>query len=1088
MSESPRLRKLQLTPTETRMLARAVLAVAVSLIAGQLVWMARSTHLSPPINIVGYPTFANFDYLPSFLQYRLETYAFPIGVIVIYWVLERWGPLRGERRGAAGAPAAPAAAGTANEAGSSRCAEASSESVPTTGRLAWALARLIPAALFLALVIRTRGPVSSGELTGLRIAAVGAYIVGVLAASWLTHVLARRRQSYTTWSYADCVSAVNAMAGAFVAIGGLWFVSHQSVTVLPSGRVHVWSWIPWWLAGLVILAAWAWALRRLRTGRSPSIVEQQLRVVLLGSALIYLVVAQVPGPVGPFNGFDDAQSLTGAALAAHGYFPWRDFQFIHGAFSDIFKSWLGFHLFQPTAWGSYAGVDLVLYPLTWVGVYLLGVWANRRASLVVLGPILLAAWGGVTIDPRFIAVAPILILMGKALGSRRLAWTAGLTAALFVEALVAPETSLQVIAVLPVVVLADIVQRPRGESLLSGLRRTRCVVLTGAVLTAVWLAFLATQHALTGFIDYYVIFLPGHDASGVIPDTGRVGVYGVMFTLMITLVVLTLLVAAWRINRREAMSPRAWVTLAAAISAGVYGEQALGRPDIGHVMLSLDLALPLFVLALAVAMPVVENWFVTGVAWLSRGLASQRGRLDQLHRAAGGPGWQAQPVALLLVVIALLGTSSIAPNIWHAPARTRTELGPLMPHSPLGYAVPGAMPAGLLSDLRTVVGRYSGLRAPFFDMTNSPGWFYYLLGLRTASVFTNVSQAIPEAAQQMAVSDLRRSRPPLIAFNDSIVGLPSWDGIPNEVRHFEVSQYILDHWTPVLETHSVLFLLRNDLMARRPPVPHLSQTPITSNLYASQPACTWGDSANFLQSSPSGRSLTLHVRQIRQRREVSLYGWSFDRATRQPAREVVVTQGDRAVAVLPVSVSRPDVAAALHTSRATDTGYSGSVQVSDPSTMRVYALTSDHHLHLLPQASGQRSTGSRPASIRMPNGSHIPVGATGSGSVDGTGFTFNTVSTFFVPKSAALPSLSLATLASDRSIGTSQLGISDLPNVSTAPSNTEITAGALPVTGRRLAVRVGSCLQWHGYRGHRLYIAQQGGAPITSVTLSGVES
>jgi hypothetical protein len=1065
-----------------RTLTRVLLAVALSALVDRLVWMERSTHLTGHINIVGYPTFWNFDYLPSFLEYRLVTYAFPTGVILIYWALDRRLPRRVNSRVSIGrAPLAPVHAPT--HVGS-RDTTSSPGPAPWNPQLAWALARLIPPAVFLAFVTRTRLPVSHEDITGLRIVAGGGYVVGVAAAAWLTLLALRQRRPRSPWSYADCVSAVNAFAGAAAAIGGLWFVSHQTAVLLPTGGVRVWSWIPGWLTGISILAVWAWTLRRLHGGKSPSVVERWLRVVMLGSAAIYLIVALVPGPISAFNGFDDAQSLTGAALFQHGYFPWRDFQFIHGVFTDIFEAWLGFHLFQATAWGWIAGRDLVLIPLTWVGLYLLGVWANRRGSLIILGPILLAAWGGLGIDPRFITLAPVLILMGKSLSSDRLAWTAGLTVALFGEAITVPEASFQVVAVLLVVALADLVGRQDGERLRSGLPRIRCLMLTGVILTAGWATFLASQHALGGFIDYYLIFGPGHDASGAIPDTGTVGVYGVMFTLMIALVVGTVLVAAWRIHQRETMTPRGWVALAAAVNAGVYGEQALGRPDLGHVELSLDVALPLFALALAILMPVAEDWITTAVARLGSGARGQSPQLHRFRRGRARLGWHPQPLALACVGLVMIGTQSIPLNIWHAPERTRTRLGPLMRHSPLGYAIPGALPPGLLSDLRTVVATYSGSRAPFFDMTNSPGWFYYLLGLRPATVFTNISQAIPESAQQMLIGDLRRSHPAMIAFNDRIVGLPAWDLIPNEVRHFEVSQYVLDHWTPVLETHTFLFLLRNDLMAHRPPVPHLSQMPITARLYDSQPDCSWGYAANFLQSPAAGRSLTLHARHTRSGWSVSLYGWSFDRAAGRPAREVVVAEGDRAVAVLPVNVARPDVASALHTTRATDTGYSGSVLVSDPRSVRVYALTSDHKLHLLPRL-GQQST-SPPASIRTPRGSRIPVGAVGTGSEDAATATSVRVSMFAVPASTMLPSINLLTLASSHAIGTSQFGISDLPGVSTAPSNTQITAWALPVTGSRLSVRVGSCLQWHGYRRHQLYVAQQGGAPITSVTLSGV--
>ena len=58
----------------------------------------------------------------------------------------------------------------------------------------------------------------------------------------------------------------------------------------------------------------------------------------------------------------------------------------------------------------------------------------------------------------------------------------------------------------------------------------------------------------------------------------------------------------------------------------------------------------------------------------------------------------------------------------------------------------------------------------------------------------------------------------------------------------------------------------------------------------------------------------------------------------------------------------------------------------------------------------------------------------------------------------------------------SQLTLSDIDTESGKMSpGATIAAGALPVSGSRLAVRVGSsCLQWHGYRGHALYLISAG--------------
>lgn len=1035
-------------------------AVTASALIALAFWLTRATHLSGQINIVGYPTFANYNYLPHFLAYRLATYAFPVGVIVIYLVLDWRGPLKGRKLGPRVQPVPlrdpPAPAFSPARSG------------PWATLAPWL--RLIPPAVVVALAVRPRTALRLAEVTRLRIAAAFIYVLAVTVISGLAFLATDRYLSRRARPFAEWLSIVNAAGGAVAAFGGLWLVSHDTVIVSAERSIHVWPWLPWWLATIGIAIAWVWLGRQLRLGRAPRVIEQRLRTVLLGSAAMYLIVAEIPGAISFFQGFDDSQDLTGATLLQHGYFPWRDFQFIHGFFLDILQSLVGFHLFTPSAWGSIAGTYLVLVPLTWVGIYLLGVWATRRGSLTVLAALALAAWGGLTLDPRLIALSPALILLGKAIESPRLRWTTTLTALLFAESILIPEADYQVVAVFVVLLGVDFVHRRPGERLAVTFRRTLCFIATGAVLTVAWVVFLAAEHALTAFIDWYVVFVPGHDAEGDIPATVVSTSEWVMFGLMMVLAVATFLTAAWRARYRKAWTSRAWVTLAAALNAAVYGEQAIARFDGGHVQLSLDVALPMFLLIIGAVVPAIEDWLVV--------------QTDRVWGLRERLAWRPQPVALLGLIAVVGFLPTVRSDIWHAPRRTRQVIGADQAGGPLGYALPGAIAPGTLADLRKVLDTYARKNAPFFDMTNSPGYFYYLLGRRPATVFTNISLAIPEGAQRMLVDDLRRSRPPLVAFNSSFFGMPAWDGVQNQVRHFLVSQYVLDHWTPILSTHGVLFLLRNDLLASRPAVPHLTQPPITKDLYNSQGSCTWGDAPNFLGSPAVGPSMTIRAQGALQRRDVTVTGWAFDSAARAAAKKIVVTVGSRAVATAPLTVSRPDVAAALHTRAATRTGFAATATTTASGPIRVYSLTRDGALHLLPGTANQAGTASR--SIRMPDGSVRRVGAPGTGSLD----TLQTarVTDFPVPASVSPRSYQLVTLGAARAIGTAQVTLSDTNGLTAGgPGDVGITAGALPVGGSRLAIRVGSCLPWHGYAGHTLYLTQQGGAPITSLTLSNVQ-
>src|SRR5882757_1275321 len=77
-----------------RSVARFLIAVGVSALICSLLGRFAAPSLTGPIDIVGYPTFANFNLWPQFWEYRLLVYGLPFFAIVGYVLLARFGPLR----------------------------------------------------------------------------------------------------------------------------------------------------------------------------------------------------------------------------------------------------------------------------------------------------------------------------------------------------------------------------------------------------------------------------------------------------------------------------------------------------------------------------------------------------------------------------------------------------------------------------------------------------------------------------------------------------------------------------------------------------------------------------------------------------------------------------------------------------------------------------------------------------------------------------------------------------------------------------------------------------------------------------------
>ncbi len=200
----------------------------------------------------------------------------------------------------------------------------------------------------------------------------------------------------------------------------------------------------------------------------------------------------------------------------------------------------------------------------------------------------------------------------------------------------------------------------------------------------------------------------------------------------------------------------------------------------------------------------------------------------------------------------------------------------------------------MVHDLDAVIGRYAGARGPVFDFNDEPGLLYYLLNRVPGTRFFHVSMADTGYAQRQLISDLVRSRPRLVVFYGEGIGLPNWDGIEATVRHYAVSEYLLDHYVPLANVDGQWVMIRADLAASAPPLPALVGLSSTQDFYLSNPECAWGFSPNFL-ARPAGLgsrpAMTVDT-QIASSSTLRAGGWTADRSAGQaPLRVLAVRSG-----------------------------------------------------------------------------------------------------------------------------------------------------------------------------------------------------
>jgi hypothetical protein len=1047
-SELPPGRWFALTGGRWQSILRLLIAVGVSAVLCLLLGRFAAPSLTGPTDIVGYPTFANFNFEPSFWNYRLTVYAFPLFAIVGYVLLARFGPLRSR---------SPRPAKRTIE-----LVEPVPPASPTPEGASWGtLARiLLPAAVVVAAC-----SARTGHMDLLAVAAGIVYVALVLAVAevWACRTDGQRWQA---------LSMVNGVGGAVAAVLSLWFVSAHTVVQTATGT-RSWPWLVWWLPVLGMVAIGWWSAGPLRGGRAARDVELTLLTVVVGAIAVFLVMSILPGQITHFQGFDDALEMAGASVAARGYLPWRDVLFVHGVFPDVLTGSLGRAIFGDSVWGVFAVHTVILVPLFWVSTYLFAVWVSRRNPWFLA---LTFVWAANFVRPlteserftgpcwellwseRFIGLPVALIVLGETLRRRSVAWAVALTLLLFVEEILVPETIFVAGPALACVVAADLVHRRPGQSLSSNLRLTRWCIGTGLVAMAAWATFLTAFRALGAFIDYYVVFGPGHSLAGAIPPAGISLTEWRMLAVDIGCVLLTVCAVAVTVATRADWEARDWVAVAAAAFVALYLEKALGRFDTVHVWQVFGASLPLVLL-----------WCSRLLDGLGRLLVAWwRGRDARLIRFA-------QPVTAVLVPVIAIGFVFAGPlrkaDGEHYLAGV-AEAG----FGRLGYAAPGAIDTGLLRDLDTSIRAYAGDEGSVFDMTNSLGYLYFVLGRTPGTRFIHIATAIPEYAQRLLIEELKAARPPVVIYDATSMGMPTWDGITNNVRHYDVSEYVLRGWTPVLRTHGVLVMARNDVVASRP-VPTLTTPPQTTDLYFSGPSCEWGATPNYLLVLDSARATTLPVRSAIPRMVVYYSGWAVDPVTNQPAKSILIADGDRVVGAATPTIDRPDVAQNLHQpSSVSGFQYSGVLDAAvHPSA---YLVGADGLAHPL----GGSPAGSV-AALRMPDGSQVMVAPTVGGNLEVHNADVRAVGEIQLPSGMNLRDYDLAMLSSNGGLGGAKVALTDEPG---RPLH-EISANWLDQAGPRLTLRVGSCPQWYGYDPSKpLYLLQGGGPPVTSVTLSAV--
>lgn len=1009
-------------------------------------------------DIVGFPTFYNYNIELISDLYVLVVLVFPLGALALYLALTHLAT----RLRLLDRPV-------------ERMGGATSSPDVDTGPSGWAAhvasgARLAGLGCIVGLEIAVaRGDVYAEFWTTLGATAL-AYLLAAFAAGWIFKLTFARRHSLSA-----TLSGINAAVSP-AALGGLLAISLQTTLTVTAGpATHPYPWFPLWLAVPLLAGAVALiaiGIIRSRSEASLRTLERKALIVLGGAAVVFLFHSRLPGALGVMNMFDEGEYLVPARLTAEGAFPWRDILTIHGLFQDTLSPMLGQHLLDDSRWGAAAGWQLVLYPLGYVSLYLFGARFFWRSwlFLAAFGVLLLSSF---VVPPftRFIFWPLILILLSFVLD--RPSWWLGviLGASLVGQAVLVPEAAYGVPACGLAVLLRDVTGL-RGARFWAAMWRTTWTVAGGAAALVALAAVLVRERALQSFVSYFVTFAPGHDLTGGFftpwgfPDVAG----GFMMLSPIVALLAGALYFSVHLVRRATLDTAGWVMVAAAVMTALYYPKYLDRADAAHLAESYWVAIPLIAL----------------VAFkLCNRLDAAVLRIPPITRAARSVGLRPVALALLLATILLVPASLI-------------ERGELMAHQfrssapsepwldQLGYAQPDAVDRASYDDIRTVLRSYLGPDDSVFDFSNAPGLYYYLLGYSPHTRYYHVSMAIPRAAQEDLIGELRRDPPKLVVLSNDRYGADGWDGIPNVVRHYAVSQYILDHYRPLLGIRGQVFYVRNDAEVPAPQSldPHLDEQVVTDDLAFRTRGCNWGYSPNFLSTEPGPATPSTVSGTAVPPTDAIIQGWFSDPGF--PLWELLLIVDGHVVAPssvgplpgkAPLSVpvgetpsgfefAAPRAAlAAAHSIQVAGIGYGGQART----------IPFDRAAQVFPGTQRDVPSGEVP----VPGVGAVQLGTPMRGAVDSVTAKPNVVE-IVPPPGRTWADYRWLEITSRSGFRRDQFSVSDRMSTD---AGRDITFQTLGSSNQTYRVQVGSCAAWHAYGAAPLYLTYRAPQDIGAIQL-----
>ena len=915
------------------------------------------------------------------------------------------------------------------------------------------------------------------------------YTAAVVAVAGMVR---RQRRGATL---AGRISEVNSLFTVAV-LPGLLLVSQGTTMYVRSQHRFVhFEWFPLWLAitlTTVVLIAWLVMRRRC----SLLVLERGMLTWLIGPVAVFLLTARIAGSHGRslaywisggsfqgFWGFDDAHWLVVPNFVIHHHmFPWRDFYTTHGLYQDLITGVIGLPIFGWSWWGGLASMGMLFVPLYWIAVYCFFAHFARSNRLLLVPLVILMTTGLMSasfmaFSVRFTFVPILFILFDQLL--KRASWPRAslFSAVLLASMILTPEMVIMGGCIVATLILFELAAGWRNglRGLLPSMPRVAKVVASTLILSACWVVYLAMNHALGGFVDFFGDNAAGRSYAVAIPRRHwAIGSDYLIETMVVLPVVLWWATFARSINllrRRTPWTRRDVAMAAAGLIAFAFLTKVVDIPDPVHI-----------VEYFAASTPLVGLWAITLIERADRRLWDRR-----LHEEKTWRKWAAVPSVTAAVTVAVaffacimsdqIGQAIVGPNLVSAVAKAPSRFhaqNPTPANGRFGYFTPNEAQKKYLDVIPMLIDRYAPAGEPVLDFADAPGVSHFILDRRPGSRFYMQETSQTFASQTRQIAELRQSRPAMVIMDSSAFGYSKIDGVPASVRSWLVARYVFTHYSPLVNVNGNYLWLRNDLLANAPPLPPLPRQAKVSTPWLGGNACTLGDIPNHF-TPPSRSELTGSLQIPSTVLSVPTgpaSGWISSPTS--PFMRVVMTDATgRVLASAPPGGSRPDITKKLPDMRVAR-GFTVTVPSGLKGRVSYWGLTKDGQARMLGPSPGVLgiSTDYSVSTLNFRGRSYETKYLLNSGEVESNGASPNSLRELALPAAATASKHPWIRISSSKPIGESWFILSDKRK---SPNGHTISFHSLPSTGRELTVLVDACQQWWGYpRSKPLYLSAYG--------------